>query len=86
MHEDALFALADQARDEFRRETGDDDLNEDADADSLFTNPTGRIRTGRAVYSTDECGDVHVCFGSQCRHVMLNKEHNWVRTSHLNCR
>ena len=78
MEMDALFALADAARDQFQRDTGDDNLNEDADASTMFVNPRCRIRTGRAVYSTDACGDVHVCFGAQCPHVRLNKEHNWV--------
>ena len=78
MEMDALFALADEARDEWRRETGDDDLPDDADASSIFVNPPCRIRTGRAYYSTDPSGDVHVCFGQQCPHVRMDKEHNWV--------
>ena len=78
MQLDALFALADQARNEWRRETGDDDLDDDADASSIFLDPPCRIRTGRAHYSTDASGDVHVCFGQQCPHVHKDKEHNWV--------
>jgi hypothetical protein len=77
MHEDALFALADEAREELRRETGDD-LDEDADISSAFIDPPCRIRTGRAVYTTSEGGDVHACFGQQCPHVRLDREHNWV--------
>ena len=78
MEIDALFALADAARDEWRRETGDDDLDDDADASTMFVDPPCRIRTGRAFYSTDASGDVHVCFGQQCPHVRMDKEHNWV--------
>lgn len=79
MHdENALFAMADEARDAFRRETGDDDLDEDADASSMFVDPPCTIRSGRAFYTTDEQGDVHVCFGQQCPYVRLEKEQNWV--------
>tara|TARA_B100000963_G_scaffold348331_1_gene355769 strand:+ start:96 stop:1388 length:1293 start_codon:yes stop_codon:yes gene_type:complete len=78
MELDALFALADEARTAVRRETGDDCLGDDDDASSMFVNPPCRIRTGRAFYTTDERGDTHVCFGLQCPHVCLDKEHNWV--------
>lgn len=75
---DALFALADQARDEWRRETGEDEMDENAGAESMFVDPPCSIRTGRAFYTTDSLGDVHVCFGQQCPHVRLDREHNWV--------
>jgi len=78
MQMDALFALADQARDEWRRETGEDEMDENAGAESMFVDPPCSIRTGRAFYTTDSLGDVHVCFGQQCPHVRLDREHNWV--------
>ena len=78
MEMDALFALADKARAQWRRETGDDEMDETADAESMFVDPPCPIRTGRALYTADTLGDVHVCFGAQCPHVRLDKEHNWV--------
>lgn len=74
----ALFALADQARDELKRATGEDEMDENANAESMFLNPACAIRTGRAFYTMDHFGDVHVCFGQQCPHVRLDREHNWV--------
>ena len=78
METDALFAMADAARTALRREAGGDANDSDEDPSQMFVNPPCRVRTGRAFFSTSECGEVHVCFGPQCPHIQLDREHNWV--------
>ena len=73
-----LFKLADQAKEEQNRDTGDDVLSDDADAHSVFTNPVRKIRTGKPTFTEDIHGDIHVCFGTQCSFASLDRENNWV--------
>lgn len=78
MHLDALFALADEARVEAQIDEGVAHLDDDADEKVLFVNAPHKIRTGHATYSCDAHGDVHVCFGMQCKHVRLGHENQYV--------
>ena len=75
---DELFRLADEARVEADRSTGDDVFSDGADAEALFENPTRQILTGKPTFSLDVNGEVHVCFGTQCRYASLDREKNWV--------
>ncbi len=76
--EEALFALADQAREEARIDEGAAELDDDADESVLFVNAPHKIRTGQATYSCDAMGDVHACFGMQCKHVRLCHENQYI--------
>jgi len=74
MEVDALFALADQAREELR-----------VGAElALLCADNGNGDQARAsqprhvVYSFNAQGDVHACFGMQCRHVHLGHENQYV--------
>ncbi len=78
MEEDALFELAYEARREMRLEIGDEELDEDADASTIFLNAKCKIRTGRPIYTADASGDIHVCFGQQCKHVKMSHEKQYV--------
>ena len=73
-----LFALADQARLQDSFETGDDVVANDAEADAVFENPKRKIRTGAPKFCINVDGDVHLCFGQQCEHAVLDREHNWI--------
>ena len=73
-----LFQLADEAARERDRSTGDDVFTDGADAEALFENPTRKILTGKPTFSLDFNGEVHVCFGTQCKYASLDREKNWV--------
>ncbi len=67
---DELFRQADEARREEERagpggESEDDDENED-------------VCTEEPTITVDATGDIHVCFGPRCPHVVLDRENNWV--------
>lgn len=76
--EDGLFALADEARREMRLEEGNVELDDDADETAVFLNATKKGLTGRVVYSVCADGDIHACFGQQCKHVRLNQDNHYV--------
>lgn len=61
-----------------RLERGDADLDDDADETAVFLNATNKVLTGRVVYSVCSDGDIHACFGQQCKHVRLNQENHYV--------
>ena len=75
---DELFKLADEAAIERDRSTGDDVFADGADAEALFENPTRKMLTGKPTFSLDFNGEVHVCFGTQCKYASLDREKNWV--------
>ena len=67
---EGLFALADEARRVVRmEEAGLDPDAEDSDDDDQRSDP---------VYTTCADGDIHACFGMQCRHVQLNPDNHYV--------
>jgi len=72
----ALFALADEAREAMQvgAELAQLCANEREGDDGK----THASRTGQVVYSFDARGDVHACFGMQCRHVRLGLENQYV--------
>ena len=72
----ALFALADEAREAMQvgAELAQLCANE-RDGDDGKTHAS---RTGQVVYSFDARGDVHACFGMQCRYVRLGLENQYV--------
>jgi hypothetical protein len=63
MEIDALFALAEQAREELESDSDEPAANQD--------------HARRATYSFDSHGDVHVCFGTMCPHVCLSSENQY---------
>lgn len=72
MHEDALFALAEQAREEMRSSSAFDAPDGNGDDTAL------QAQTSRATYSCDAYGDIHVCFGMNCKHVRLSHENQFI--------
>tara|TARA_B100000963_G_scaffold169225_1_gene147099 strand:+ start:598 stop:1896 length:1299 start_codon:yes stop_codon:yes gene_type:complete len=72
----ALFALADEAREAMQvgAELAQLCANEHDGDDSR----SHASRTGQVVYTFDARGDVHACFGMQCRHVRLGQENQYV--------
>lgn len=79
MDVDALFAQADAARREMQLESGDADFeDEELDASAIFVNAPRRVRSGVATYTVGADGDIHACFGQQCRHVVLNGDNHYV--------
>jgi hypothetical protein len=70
----ALFALADEAREAMQVGAELAQLcPNDVDGGKMHAS-----RTGQVVYSFDWRGDVHACFGMQCRHVRLGQENHYV--------
>lgn len=80
MHEDALFELAYKARLERSLECGIDELDADADEESVFLNAPVKVRTGRVVYTACKDGDIHMCFGEKCKHVRIDSDNQYVCT------
>ena len=72
MEVEALFALADQAREEMQ--VG----SELAQLARRRRRKTRASRNGQVTYSVNSQGDVHACFGMQCPHVRLNHENQYV--------
>jgi len=68
-----LFRQADEARREEERARSDD--SSDSDDDSC---EGGRRHRERPKITVDATGDIHVCFGVRCPHVVLDRENNWV--------
>jgi len=67
---EGLFALADEARRAVRmEEAGLDPDADDSDNDD---------QRGDPVYTTCSDGDIHACFGTQCKHVQLNPDNHYV--------
>jgi hypothetical protein len=75
---DAIFREADEARRELAFEQGTEALDVDADEAELFVNASHKIRKGEPVFTTNDRGDVHACFGLQCAHVSLTHENQYV--------
>ena len=71
-----LFALADEAREAM--EVGAELTQLCANERSGDDGKTHASRTGQVVYSFNARGDVHACFGMQCRHVCLGHENQYV--------
>ena len=71
MEVEALFALADQAREEMQVGSELAQLRGD-------DTKTRASRNGQVTYSVNSQGDVHACFGMQCPHVRLNHENQYV--------
>ena len=75
---DQLFTQADEARRQITIEEGEDDIDEIDEDDEvfkrMFANANGRLRTGKSVCIDLPCGDVHICFGTQCPHAEVTKE------------
>jgi hypothetical protein len=73
-----LFTQADEARRQITIEEGEDDVDELDEDDEIFkrmfANTNGRLRTGKSVCIDLPCGDVHVCFGTQCPHAEVTAE------------
>lgn len=78
MQEDAIWALADEALAQKGRETGDDMLTCEEEVAGLFTNNARRVLAGKPTFTLDANGDVHVCFGTNCPHVTLDRYKHWV--------
>ena len=74
MQQDELFALADQAREEMRLETSGSACGDDSDCSG-----GGGVESlsEQVMYSVDSRGDVHVCFGSRCKYVILDRENQY---------
>ena len=72
----ALFALADEAREAMQ--VGAELAQLCANERNGDDGKTHASRTGQVVYSFDARGDVHACFGMQCRHVRLGLENQYV--------
>ena len=68
MEIDALFALAEQAREEARAELGLASEQEEREEQE---------QARRATFSCDSKGDVHVCFGIKCPYVSLCNENQF---------
>ena len=67
---DELFRQADEARrEEDRAACSDSSSDEDDPQGACADEPTITI---------DCTGDIHVCFGPRCPHVVLDRENNWV--------
>ncbi len=73
-----IWALADEARAQQSRETGDDMIACEEEAAELFTNNDRTVLGGKPTFTLDSRGDVHVCFGVNCPHVTLDRDKNWV--------
>lgn len=74
MDSDSLFAIADIARREAAMENGEDEPDEN----EIFVNPKRKIRKGAPTITPLDDGDFHVCFGSHCPHIALDREKQWV--------
>ena len=59
-------------------EVGDTDMCDELDNTDVFLNAPRKVSVGRAVYSTCPDGDVHACFGQQCKHVRMNTDNHYV--------
>ena len=75
---DALFREADEARQALAFEQGNEALDADINEAELFVNASHKIRKGEPVFTTNDRGDVHACFGLQCAHVSLTHENQYV--------
>jgi len=88
MEMDALFALADQAREEMRARQAveglnggggdDDDGDGDGGGDGDDGDDLSGPRTREVAYSFNALGDVHACFGMRCKHVSLSHENQYI--------
>lgn len=72
----ALFAVADEAREAMQ--VGAELAQLCANERNGDDGKTHASRTGQVVYSFNAQGDVHACFGMQCRHVRLCQENQYV--------
>jgi len=75
---EALFEEADAARRALEFEQGTEELDADVDEAEIFDNAPHKIRKGKPVFTMDNRGDVHVCFGMQCLHVSLTRDNQYV--------
>jgi hypothetical protein len=78
LQESDIWRQADEALTLRQRDSGDDYLAYEEDAQELFANPARKVLQGKPTFTLDAHGDVHVCFGIHCKHVALDHDRNWV--------
>ena len=78
MQLDALFELADQARNDMCPESGVAWLGDGSGEPGGAHSTNGVDQAEKITYTVDAKGDVHVCFGSKCQYAVLGHENQYI--------